>query len=83
MGFNKSSTKGRDAKEERQKWKKPAGAHPFANKVRWDFENDVRDVEDGDDGVVVIALHAEVFIETSNFGVSCEQVLDNGYERSH
>jgi hypothetical protein len=51
-------------------YNKPAWAHPFAYHIRWDFEDDVTDVEDGQDGIVIISLESQVLFEACDFCIS-------------
>lgn len=45
------------------------GVKVFVVDVGWDFENNVGDVEDGEEIVVVVVGKVEIFFEISNFGV--------------
>lgn len=47
---------GTDAEAKRNAGNEPAGADPLACHVRGNLEDDVRDVEDAQDGVVVVVL---------------------------
>ena len=42
-----------------------AGSDVFTGEIRWDFKDDVADVEDGQDRVIVVSLQPKVFLETS------------------
>lgn len=48
----------------------PAGAKVLAADVGWDLENNVGDVEDGEETVVVVTGKVEIILETSNPGVA-------------
>lgn len=52
-----------DAEAEGDGGQEPAGADPFADDVGGDLEDDVADVEDGQDGVVVVSFQFEVRFE--------------------
>lgn len=60
-----------DAEAEGYRGDVPAWADVFAGHVGGDLEEDVRDVEDGEDFVVVVAREAEVGFEAGEFGVAC------------
>ncbi len=61
-----------DAETERNGRDEPAGPDPLAHDVGGNLEQNVRDVEDGEQGIVVVTRHAKVFLKASNFGISCE-----------
>lgn len=44
---DKSRSDRADSKAQRGQWDEPARAHPFAEHVGGDFEDDVGDIEDG------------------------------------
>lgn len=59
-----------DAEGERDGGNVPAWAYPLAHDVGGDLEHNVGDVEDGEEGVVVVALEAELLFEAGDFGIS-------------
>ena len=61
---------GGEAEAERGQGDEPAGAHPLAHDVGGDLEDDVADVEDGEDDVVVEAGEAEISLEAGETGVA-------------
>ena len=60
-----------DAEAEGDGRDEPAWPNPLAHDVGRDFEDNVRDVEDGEERIVVVALEAQVPLETGDFGISC------------
>jgi hypothetical protein len=67
---DESCSQGSNAKADRNGRDEPARTPPFADDVGRDLEDDVRDVEDGQDGVVIVALHAEILLETCQTSVA-------------
>jgi hypothetical protein len=54
-----------DTKPKRDDWDEPSWAYPFAGNVRRDLEDDVGDVEDGENGIIVVSGQMKIFFETS------------------
>ena len=67
---DESCSQGSNAKADRNGRDEPARTPPFADDVGRDLEDYVRDVEDGQDGVVIVALHAEILLETCQTSVA-------------
>lgn len=70
---DESGADGADAEPERDGGDEPAGADPLAGHVGGDLEDDVGDVEDGEDLVVVVARHVKVLLEPGELGVACKR----------
>lgn len=66
----KGSPKGCNTKAERSGWNKPTRTDPFAGHVRRDLENNVRDVEDGDELVVIVARELKILFKTGKPGIT-------------
>jgi hypothetical protein len=62
-----------DTKAKREKGNVPPWAEPFAGHVGRDFEEDIRDIEDGENFVVVIASQAKIGLETSQLCVTYDE----------
>lgn len=60
LGGDKGGGHGAGAEAEGDGGDVPAGSDPFAGDVGGDLEDDVGDVENGQESVVVIALEVEV-----------------------
>lgn len=60
--MDEAASNGEDAEAEGGGWNEPPGTDIFAEDVRRDFEHDVADVEDGEHGVVVVAVKVEVLL---------------------
>lgn len=67
---NKGSANGRNAEAEGDDGDEPSWADPFAGNVGGNLEDDVADVEDGEDGIVVVARELEVLLQAGQAGVS-------------
>ena len=63
-----------DAEHERDDRDEPSRPDPFTGYVGRDLEDDVGDVEDGENGIVVILLQPEFFLKTGKLGVPWEGV---------
>lgn len=72
-GVDKGECYREDAETERDAGDEPAGTDPFAANVRRDFEDDIGDVKDGEEGVVVVALETEVIFESCETCVTLEE----------
>ena len=66
---------GADSEAEWDAGNEPARANPFTGHVGWDLEDNVGDVEDGENPVVVISFQVEILLETSEFGIACNKTL--------
>jgi hypothetical protein len=77
---NEGGSERADTESERDGRYEPARADPFAGHVGRDLEDDVADVEDGQHGVVVVATHAKLFLQTGDFGVA---LLDVNHVMAH
>lgn len=58
------------SKTERSGRDEPAGPDPFTAHIGRNFEDDITDVEDGQELIVVVTFHVEVFFETSKSGIA-------------
>ncbi|KAI6749433.1 hypothetical protein HG530_015272 [Fusarium avenaceum] len=67
---NKRGEDGAESEAEGRQRNEPARTHVFAEQIRGDLEDDVADVEDGEDEVVVVSLHPEVFFQTGETRIS-------------
>lgn len=78
-GLGKVVDKGRGqrdgAEAERDAGEPPSGAKVLAGDVGGDLKDDVRDVKDGEEGIVVVAGQAQVLFEAGDLGVACVPVL--------
>jgi len=72
---DKGSEDGAGSKSERDGGNIPTGADPFAQDVGGDFKDDVRDVEDREKSIVIVAREAEIFLEARQLGISFDFVL--------
>lgn len=72
----KGSPKGCNTKAKRSGWNKPTRTNPFAGHVRRDFEDNVRNVEDGDELVVIVALELEILFKSGEPGVANVGTID-------
>src|SRR4051794_24251334 len=52
----------------------PSRTDPFAHQITWDFKDNIRDKEDREHFVVIIAHKAKILVEASQLGVSCSGV---------
>lgn len=69
-GLAEGGGDGDDAEGEGGGGEEPAGADPLAEDGGGDLEEDVGDVEGGEDDVVVVAFEVEVLVEAGDSGVS-------------
>jgi hypothetical protein len=60
-----------DAEEQCRYREEPSGSHPLAAQVAGNLEDDIRDVEDRQDMVVIVAGQVKICIEPSESRVSC------------
>jgi hypothetical protein len=67
---HEGSPDGADTETERGCGDEPAWADPFAAHVGWDLEDDVGDVEDGKNGIVVVACEVKILFETGELCVT-------------
>lgn len=68
--WTKAVAKEENAKADRNGGNEPARTPPFADDVGKDLKDDVRDVEDGQNGVVIVTLEAEILLETCQMSVT-------------
>lgn len=67
---DESTCHGSNTKAEGDAGDEPARTKVFAGEVRWDLEDDVADVEDGQHEVVVVSDQLQVFLETRQTCIS-------------
>ena len=72
---HESGADGADTKPEGGSRDEPARANPFAGHVGRNFEDDVGDVEDGENLVVIVTFQVETFLEARELRVTCHQSL--------
>jgi hypothetical protein len=68
---HKCGANGHDAEAERYGGDIPPGTYPFASHIGRDFKNDVGYVEDGEDGIVIVAFQVEFLFEPGEPCISC------------
>jgi len=78
--MNKGRADGADTETERDGWYEPARAEVFTSHVGRYLEDDVRDVEDGENDIVIITPQAQVFLESSEFGITHVGAIDEAKE---
>ena len=71
---HKSGADGADTETEGDGRDVPPRADPFAGHVGRNFEDDVGDIEDGENLIVVVAFQAKILLETSQLGVTCNRL---------
>lgn len=67
---DKGIADGEDAEAKRGGGDKPSWPDVFAECVAGNLEENVGDVKDGEGGIIVEAMEAQVFVETGYFGVA-------------
>ena len=72
---HKPSADGADTETEGDRRDVPPRADPFAGHVGRYLEDDVGDVEDGQDRVVVVAFQTEIPLESREPRITCKQKL--------
>ena len=70
---HESRADGTDPKPESDGRDEPPWADDFADHVGRDLEQNVRDIEHGEDPVVIVAAQLQIFLEPSDFRVSCRR----------
>ena len=66
----KGRTDGEDTESECDPRDEPSWTDPFTSHVGRNLEDDVRDVEDGQDFVVVVSLQMQVFLESGELCIT-------------
>lgn len=70
---DKSGANRANAEAQRNDGNKPAGTHPLAAHITWNLENNVGNVEDGQEAVVVVALELEVLLQACQARIAANQ----------
>ena len=68
--MHKGRTDGTNAKYQGRSWKKPSWANPLAGDVAWNLEDDVRNIEDREDGIIIVPLKIEIFFKPGKFRIA-------------
>ena len=68
--MDKGRSQRADSKRQRRGREEPARTQPLAGHGAGDFEHNVSDVKDAEDGIVVVVLHMEVFFKTGELRVA-------------
>lgn len=69
-GVDESGANRANPKQQSDDGDEPAGADPLARQVGRDLKDDIRDVEDRQHGIVVVAPEIEVALEASESGIA-------------
>jgi len=62
---NESKCHSQNAEAECCRWYEPARSDPLTGHSTWDLEDDVGDVEDGENLVVLVSLQTEILFKSS------------------
>lgn len=62
-----------DAESQCYRWKPPSRPDPFAHEITGDLKNNIRDKEDREHGVVIIAYETKILVKAGQFSVTYSQ----------
>lgn len=74
--MDKSGYDGHDPEAQGNSWDIITRSDNLAQHIRWNFEDNVRNVENAQDSIVIVILETEILFEASQFGVSDVGTID-------
>lgn len=74
--MDKGGSKRCYAKAKRSGWNEPTGSNPLTRHVGRNFAYNVRDVEDGEEFVVIVAFKIKVFLKTGESSIAYVGSID-------
>ena len=68
--MDKGGGDGGHSEEQRRAWEEPTRSDPLTHDIGRDLEQDVRDIEDGENDIIVVAFETKVLLQAGNLGIA-------------